>query len=288
MSVEGASAGGAVGASAGSVDQAGSTVSGGNLTSGGAVATGASAGLAGGGGADNAGGGDAASGEAGAPPGAQPPFDWVGIRLPWQPLEPTGAKRKGSTIEIAFHVPNPPLVWSPHIAPAHQKLNTEWAHGRGFEVVTNAGQSVTISTAAIEGESVVLSLKNPPAPSVPLIVRYAMTQDGELNQGGDIAGLRGQLRDSDPFVGADAETISATVTSGEAVIKSVDKGAFRRRAGYDIVSEAGVENGLVVVSRDSDEQLTLSAGWPGKSGPVSVSFRYDLYNYCVHFSLGVD
>jgi hypothetical protein len=77
-------------------------------------------------------------------------FDRVVNRhLPWQPLEPTGAKRKGSTIEIAFHVPNPPLVWTAHIAPAHQELHTEWAHGRGFEVVTNAGQSITISTASL-------------------------------------------------------------------------------------------------------------------------------------------
>ena len=38
-------------------------------------------------------------------------------------------------------------------------------------------------------------------PRTGLLVRYAMTQDGESAQGGRAAGRMGQLRDSDPLVG---------------------------------------------------------------------------------------
>jgi hypothetical protein len=78
------------------------------------------------------------------------------------------------------------------------------------------------------------------------------------------------------------------VTQGSTLITSTEAGAFRRRTGYDVVSQEGMATGLVVSSRDSDEQLTLSGPWTGASGTVPLSFHYDLYNYCVHFSLKVD
>jgi hypothetical protein len=211
----------------------------------------------------------------------------VNLGESWQPLGPTAAKRSGNVIGVTFHVPEPPLVWSTHLAAPHQTVNKEWAKGRGFEVTTNAGVAVTISAAAIEGDTVWLTLQNPPATTVPLIVSYALTQDGDNNQGGNVLGLRGLLRDSDPFVGADTESIEVNVTQGQNVITSVQKGAFRRRTGFDIISEAGASKAVVVRTRDSDDQLTLSGPWTEATGKRTLSFHYDLYNYAVHFSMPV-
>ncbi|HVJ21330.1 MAG TPA: dockerin [Polyangiaceae bacterium] len=212
----------------------------------------------------------------------------VNRKAAWRPLGPTSATREGDTVRVTFHVPEPPLVWSEEIAPPHQTAHVEWAQGRGFEVVTAAQESVTIGSATIDGDSVVLTLVDPPASGESLIVGYAMTQDGEGNQGGEVTGLRGLLRDSDAFVGADTEEISVVLTQGSKVITSVEPGAFRRRTGFDIVTEGGEPTGLVVATRDTDDQLTLFEPWTGPSGTRSLSFHYDMYNYAVHFSLQVD
>lgn len=212
----------------------------------------------------------------------------VNLGQAWRPLAPTGAQRNGNVITVAFHVPEPPLVWSQHLEPPHQTLHSEWAKGRGFEVATSGGQAVTIASAEIAGDTVQLTLQNPPAADVALVVSYALTQDGDNNQGGNASGLRGLLRDSDPFVGADTETIEVTVTKGSAVMTSVKKGAFRRRTGFDVLSEADAVKPVVVRSRDSDDQLTLSGPWPDDTGQRTLSFHYDLYNYAVHFALQVE
>jgi hypothetical protein len=214
-------------------------------------------------------------------------FDQVVNRgVPWQPLGPTSAKRTGNVVQVVFEVPNPPLVWSLHLAAPHQAAHKEWAEGRGFEVSTTGGVPVTIDAVAIHGSAVQLTLKTPPAG--PLVVAYAMTQDGAGNQGGDVQGLRGLLRDSDPFVGDDAETIEVELTQGSAVVKSVVAGVFRGRTGFDVLSEQGTELPVVVRSRDTDEQLTLSEPWQGTSGKRTLSFHHDQYNYAVHFSMPVD
>jgi hypothetical protein len=211
----------------------------------------------------------------------------VNQRRAWKPLGPTLALRNGAVIRVDFHVPNPPLVWSDHLEAPHQTVNAEWAAGKGFEVIDGEGKNVAIESVRIAGSSVLVTLKNAPAAGTAITVRYAIAQDGADNQGGSVLGLRGLLRDSDPFVGADVEEISTRVTQGSRVVTSAVAGAFRRRTGYDVVSREGAPTGLVVTSRDSDDQLTLSAPWTGDTGTVPLSFRYDQYNYCVHFALPV-
>jgi hypothetical protein len=176
-------------------------------------------------------------------------------------------------------------VWSEHVEAPHQAVNVEWAAGKGFEVVDGSGKNVAIDSVRIEGSSVLVTLKDEPAAA--LTVRYAIAQDGTGNQGGNVLGLRGLLRDSDPFVGADVETIATRVTKGSRVVTSATAGAFRRRTGYDVVSRGAAPTGVVVTSRDSDDQLTLSGPWTGETGTAMLSFHYDQYNYCVHFSLPV-
>lgn len=213
-------------------------------------------------------------------------FDAVVNRgVAWQPLGPLSAKRTGNVIAVTFHVPAPPLVWSTHLAAPHQSLHTEWAKGRGFEVTTAAGNAVTIAAVAIEGDKVLITLQSPPTGA--LLVGYALTQDGSNNQGGDVLGLRGLLRDSNGFVGADIETITVKATQGSAKVQAATTGAFRRRTGFDVLSEGGQRLPVVVSTRDSDDELTLSGPWIGTSGTHTLTFNYDLYNYAVHFSMPV-
>jgi hypothetical protein len=117
----------------------------------------------------------------------------------WQPLQPMTATRSGSTITVKFHVPVLPLVWDTTLPAPHQSANTAWAQGKGFEVQNQTGQQ-TITSVAIQNDSVVITLASPPSTSG-LVVRYAVTQDGTGTLGGEATGRIGQLRDSDPMVG---------------------------------------------------------------------------------------
>jgi hypothetical protein len=207
----------------------------------------------------------------------------VNRKVPWKPLQPNKVTRAGATVTVDFDVPNPPLVWDSHVTPPHQTANTEWASGKGFEVTDSTGAHLTISQVAIQGSSVVITLAGDPKRAV--TVGYALTQEGMGNQGGTNLGLRGLLRDSDEFVGWDAETIASEVTNGSTVVTSVAANGFLRRAGYDIVTGPGVPADIVVLSHDNDGQVTLSAPWPGASGTAMLSFRHDERNYCVHFSM---
>lgn len=119
----------------------------------------------------------------------------------WKPLEPNKVTRTGAQITIDFDVPNPPLVWDEGLLPPHQTAHSAWAKGRGFEVTDSAGTELGIASADIQGTSVVLTLNAAPAAGQTLNVGYALTQDGQGSQGGSVQGLRGQLRDSDEFVG---------------------------------------------------------------------------------------
>ena len=132
----------------------------------------------------------------------------VNQKLPWKPLQPKEVTRAGKTLTIELDVPNPPLVWDTHISAPHTQVNTAWASGRGFEVSDGNGAPLAIADAVIEGSSVVLTLADTP-PAGALRVAYAITQDGDGLQGGTDQGMRGQLRDSDDFVGHDAEQLEA-------------------------------------------------------------------------------
>jgi hypothetical protein len=99
---------------------------------------------------------------------------------------------------VRFHVPVPPLVWDSTLPAPHQAVLTQWAQGRGFEV--RAGSTnITISSVAIAGDSVQITCATDP-PASGLMVGYAATADGTPRAGG--TSRWGQLRDSDPFVGA--------------------------------------------------------------------------------------
>jgi len=114
----------------------------------------------------------------------------------WQPLSPLSASREGDRIRVEFQVPVPPLAWDDQLPPA-TAARPEWAAGRGFEL-SSLDTPLTIASVEIGASSVVLHA--PGAPPGPLLLRYAATAASRARPRGSYRW--GQLRDSDPFVGA--------------------------------------------------------------------------------------
>ena len=127
-------------------------------------------------------------------------FETVLRGQPWRPLAPLSARREGDSVRIDFHVPVPPLVWDTELPPA-PATPREWAEGRGFELGP-AGAPIQIERVELRGNSVLLFA--PQAPAGALLVRYAASAAVVARPHG--THRWGQLRDSDPFVGATTRT----------------------------------------------------------------------------------
>jgi hypothetical protein len=205
----------------------------------------------------------------------------------WQPLQPKSAVKSGAVITVDFNVPVPPLAWDETISPPHQTALTEWAQGRGFEV-KHAGARAAIQVVAIDGSRVVIMLAAAGASAAGgWTVGYAAAQDAAGAMAGPTRGRRGQLRDSDPFVGWDAETIPCTVTSGSARVVSETPGSFGARGPRDVASAAGLATDTIIDAKTSDSDLMLSSPWMGASGSAAITFHDDQRNYCVSFEMPV-
>lgn len=138
-------------------------------------------------------------------------YDWLGEKYgevyyetivlghDWEPLRPIAIRRTGREIIVDFHVPRPPLAWDENLPEPHQRAHRAWVRGRGFEVEGRSGEE-TIAAVRIEQNSVIVVLAGEPS-TTELVVRYAITQDGEGTLGGLATGRIGQLRDSDSAVG---------------------------------------------------------------------------------------
>lgn len=201
----------------------------------------------------------------------------------WQPLQPTQVSRSGARITVKFHVPVPPLVFEDSLAPPHQTTNMQWKSGRGFEAEDSTGP-LTIMSATIQGDSVDLTLDKAPT-GMNLVVRYAMTQAASGAHAGDDQGRRGQLRDSDPFVGYDYEKRPCQVTMGSTDVTV--NGVLTGRAVFDWVSGASVSPGTRIAAFPAASRLTLSKPWTGATGTADLSFWHEQYNYAVAFELPV-
>ena len=205
----------------------------------------------------------------------------VNQRKAWRPLQPRAATRSGTKIVVAFDVPVPPLQWDETLAPNHQTVNREWANGRGFEVTNAAGTKLRIASAAITGPSEV-TLTLAAAPTGPVTVGYALTQDGTEENGGSVDGFRGQLRDSDELVGYDEETISVRVTNGSTTVNLTEGSTLARRGVRDVVTGEGAPKDWTVMAIASPTRMTMSAPWPGPTGARTLKVHHDLHNYAVH------
>ncbi len=171
----------------------------------------------------------------------------------WTPLQPSGVTHVGNVVMVSFQDSFPPLDWDDNQPPGHQSVNTAWANGRGFEVTDlGTGDALPISSAQLSGDAVVLTLGfGPDAGVIPdggVKVGYAMTGDAlGTYVGGQPSGRHGALRDSDPLVGIDAQTLSVQVTQGSTIIS----GLFNYRAIWDRVSSAQLPAETVVLAIDS-------------------------------------
>lgn len=104
--------------------------------------------------------------------------------------------------------------------------------------------------------------------------------------GGEAVGRHGQLRDSDPFVGYSARTITCGVTQGSALVTALTAGDFADRGRTELASGEGLPKGAVVTQITGDT-MTLSAPWEGATGEAGVTFRNDHRNYAVQFALAL-
>ena len=89
----------------------------------------------------------------------------------WQPLEPLGVERNGAVLTVHFHVPAPPLAWDTELETPHG-TNDNWKAGKGGEVITASGTKLTITSAEIAGNDVVITCAADPGAGAR--VGYAM------------------------------------------------------------------------------------------------------------------
>lgn len=192
----------------------------------------------------------------------------------WTPLQPNGITVLGSLITLTFDIPVTPLQWDETIV-VHQVAHTEWANGRGFEVMDSTGD-LTITSATIVGETVQILLAS--VPSTGLRVRYAMVNDGTGCRRG------GQLVDSDPFVGVDLQVYQATMTNGSPVATILSP-TFKHGPRDNVASGALLTGATILSVAGSD--ITMSQNWGGPSGTWPLTIWFDERNYLVQFDLAV-
>ncbi len=213
-------------------------------------------------------------------------FRHVVEKKPFFPLQPKQVTRTGRVVRVTFDVPYPPLAWDKVLPTPHPQAGHPWALGKGFEVEDDTGKS-EIERVDIVGNAVDITLVTAPTGANP-VVRYAMTMDDlgpTGNRAGEADGRLGLLRDSDPLIGVDDETLDVTVTAGSTTIG----GDFSKHTRYELVIPT-VANALpvetAIVSRTTTSAV-LSARWAGASGTTKVRVHSNQYNYAVAFELPV-
>ena len=126
-------------------------------------------------------------------------YERVILGHPWEPLQPTAVDRKGAVITIHYHVPVAPLVWDENLQSPHPSV-PEWKDGKGFEVTAAGGEKIAINSAAISGDTVVITCASDPGAGAR--VGYAMVGEKTRMSTPFPGTFRwGLLRDSDSFKG---------------------------------------------------------------------------------------
>ena len=135
-----------------------------------------------------------------------------------------------------MHVPVAPLQWDTTINVGHTSVHTVAKREGGFEVVDVSNNEITINSVSISGANqITIVCATPPGAGSRL--RYAMAGDGPTTQ------RKGQLCDSDPFIGVDSQTLSCTVTNGSNTV--VYSGTLNHGK-RDIVSGSGFAANTII------------------------------------------
>lgn len=124
-------------------------------------------------------------------------FERVLMGRDWRPLEPRAVSVNGRAVAVTFHVPVPPLAWDEALPAPHQAALTEWLPAKGFEL-RSGNTPIPIESVALAGDTVVVTAGADIPPGA--VLGYAATSDGAVLP--NISRRWGQLKDSDPFVGA--------------------------------------------------------------------------------------
>ena len=199
-------------------------------------------------------------------------FYEVAIRhLPWAPLQPTRAQRAGRTITLDFQVPVGPMQFDANIPAPHRAatLHPQWSNGHGFEVADSTGD-LSIESVQIMGDRVMITLTAEPTGTA-LFVRYAMTPEHNGFGNGPITGRRGQLRDSDPFVGMDQQTMRCQVTNGSTAATVAPMMSIATVGARDIVTGAGLAVDTIVQSVVPPLRLTMTRPWSAPTGMYDIT-----------------
>ncbi|MEP6655266.1 MAG: hypothetical protein ABJA82_18015 [Myxococcales bacterium] len=131
-------------------------------------------------------------------------FERVVLGHDWRPLAPTSIERGTRMVTVHFHVPVSPLAWNNTFQMPHQAI-AEWKAGKGFELRTATGR-LAIASVEIAGDAVQI-VTAADLPPTGVLVGYALTGDATAMTTPFVGTFRwGQLRDSDPFVGAATKT----------------------------------------------------------------------------------
>jgi hypothetical protein len=116
----------------------------------------------------------------------------------WQPLKPDSIVRTGTNISARFHVPVPPLVLDANLVSDPGRF--------GFEFYDGTGAPPAITDVQLaEPDRVLITLSAEPLGSNERL-RYAYTGIPG-NGGGPLTGPRGNLRDSDPELSLEGNTL---------------------------------------------------------------------------------
>lgn len=132
---------------------------------------------------------------------AQAYYERVVLGHEWKPLQPLAntVARSGRNITVDFYVPKPPLAWDDALPKPHQTDLAQWKEGRGFEVRSSDRTPLTIeSVTLVDADTVQITLTaDVPAGA---ILGYAATNGNDAPP--NFSPRIGNLKDSDPFVGA--------------------------------------------------------------------------------------
>lgn len=199
-------------------------------------------------------------------------YDAIRSGAGWKPLQPVSASRVGTVITLTVDVPVGPLQFDESLTTEHVGA---WANGRGFEVVDNSGPLTISSVTIASANTIAITLAA--TPGAGLTLSYAM----ELAAAGRIR--KGQVCDSDPFIGFDSKLVNCTVTSGSTSVVPLSDLSHGPR---DIAEHVSLPLGTFVEAWDGTTAI-LSQPWAGASGTASINFRSDQRNYLVQFEMAV-